>query len=115
MLECMRLGAYQQISLFFKLAIFLLWSKGREILASLLSICIHLGLSLCPFNALYGGEPIGEGIPEPVIINIPLNVLVFFALFFLQTFVLLLLLKERINPKGKIRQRFLYPFINKVF
>ena len=47
----------------------------------------------------YGGEPIGEGIPEPEIINIPLNMLVFFFLFFLQSFVLLLLLRERINSK----------------
>ena len=68
---------------------------------SLLSICIHLGFVisalLMPF---YGGKPIGEGIPEPEIINIPLNMLVFFFLFFLQSFVLLLLLRERINSKG---------------
>ena len=85
----------------FLLAIFLLWSKGQEILASFLSLCIHLGFVisalLMPF---YGGKPIGEGIPEPEIINIPLNMLVFFFLFFLQSFVLLLLLRERINSKG---------------
>ena len=85
----------------FLLAIFLLWSKGQEILASFLSLCIHLGFVisalLMPF---YGGKPISEGIPEPVIINIPLNMLVFFFLFFLQSFVLLLLLRERINSKG---------------
>ena len=85
----------------FLLAIFLLWSKGQEILASFLSLCIHLGFVisalLMPF---YGGKPISEGIPEPVIIYIPLNMLVFFFLFFLQSFVLLLLLRERINSKG---------------
>tara|TARA_B000000557_G_C20567166_1_gene355660 strand:- start:68 stop:427 length:360 start_codon:yes stop_codon:yes gene_type:complete len=85
----------------FLLAIFLLWSKGQEILASLLSLCIHLGFVMSAFlMPFYGGEPIGEGIPEPEIINIPLNMLVFFFLFFLQSFVLLLLLRERINSKG---------------
>ena len=82
----------------FLLAIFLLWSKGQEIVGKSLSLCIHLGFVisalLMPF---YGGEPIGEGIPEPKIINIPLNMLVFFFLFFLQSFVLFLLFKERIN------------------
>ena len=58
--------------LIFSLALFLLWNKGMEKLAGLLSLCIHLGFvigtSLMP---LYGGEPVGEGMLEPEIVDIP--------------------------------------------
>ena len=72
--------------LIFLLALFLLWNKSMEKLAGLLSLCIHLGFvigtSLMP---LYGGEPVGEGILEPEIVDIPLNMLFFYSMFLLQS------------------------------
>tara|TARA_Y100000746_G_C15425781_1_gene416285 strand:+ start:254 stop:673 length:420 start_codon:yes stop_codon:yes gene_type:complete len=82
--------------LVFSLAIFLLWSKNKEILGGLLSLCIHfgfvLGASLMP---LYGGEPVGEGIPEPKIFMVPLNVFFFGSMFILQSFVLIFAIKNK--------------------
>ena len=82
--------------LVFSLAIFLLWSKNKEILGGLLSLCIHfgfvLGASLMP---LYGGEPVGEGIPEPEILMVPLNVFFFGSMFILQSFVLIFAIKNK--------------------
>lgn len=82
--------------LVFSLAIFLLWSKNKEILGGLLSLCIHfgfvLGASLMP---LYGGEPVGEGIPEPKILMVPLNVFFFGSMFILQSFVLIFAIKNK--------------------
>ena len=81
--------------LIFSLAIFLLWYKGMEKLAGLLSLCIHFGFviatSLMP---LYGGEPVGEGIPEPKIVEIPLNILFFYSMFLLQSSILFFLFKR---------------------
>ena len=81
--------------LIFLLALFLLWNKGMEELACLLSLCIHLGFvigtSLMP---LYGGEPVGEGILEPEIVDIPLNVLFFYSMFLLQSSILYFLIKK---------------------
>ena len=52
--------------LVFSLGIYLLWSKNKEILAGLLSLCIHLGFVIAAIlMPIYGGEPVGEGIPEP--------------------------------------------------
>ena len=82
--------------LVFSLAIFLLWSKNKEILGGLLSLCIHfgfvLGASLMP---LYGGEPVGTGIPEPKILMVPLNVFFFGSMFILQSFVLIFAIKNK--------------------
>ena len=82
--------------LVFSLAIFLLWSKNKEILGGLLSLCIHfgfvLGASLMP---LYGGEPVGEGIPEPEILMVPLNVFFFGSMFISQSFVLIFAIKNK--------------------
>ena len=81
--------------LIFSLALFLLWNKGMEKLACLLSLCIHfgfvIGTSLMP---LYGGEPVGEGILEPEIVDIPLNVLFFYSMFLLQSSILFFLIKK---------------------
>ena len=81
--------------LVFALAMFLLWQKGNEILAGMLSLCIHfgfvIGASLMPF---YGGEPVGAGIPEPDILMIPLNVFVFTSMFLLQGLVLIAVIRK---------------------
>ena len=81
--------------LIFLLALFLLWNKNMEKLAGLLSLCIHLGFvigtSLMP---LYGGEPVGEGILEPEIVDIPLNMLFFYSMFLLQSSILFFLIKK---------------------
>ena len=81
--------------LIFLLALFLLWNKGMEKLAGLLSLCIHLGFvigtSLMP---LYGGEPVVEGILEPEIVDIPLNMLFFYSVFLLQSSILFFLIKK---------------------
>lgn len=82
--------------LVFSLAIFLLWSKNKEILGGLLSLCIHFGFVLgAILMPLYGGEPVGEGIPEPEILMVPLNVFFFGSMFILQSFVLIFAIKNK--------------------
>ena len=44
---------------------------------------------------LYGGEPVGEGIPEPEILMVPLNVFFFGSMFILQSFVLIFAIKNK--------------------
>ena len=72
--------------LVFSMGIFLLWSKNKEILAGLLSLCIHLGFVVAAtLMPLYGGEPVGEGIPEPEILMVPFNVFFFVATIVIPT------------------------------
>ena len=82
--------------LVFSLGIFLLWSKNKEILAGLVSLCIHLGFVIAAIlMPLYGGEPVGEGIPEPEILMVPFNVFFFGSMFLLQVTVILVLFKKK--------------------
>ncbi len=82
--------------LVFSLGIFLLWSKNKEILAGLLSLCIHLGFIIAvTLMPLYGGEPVGEGIPEPEILMVPFNVFFFGSMFLLQGTVIFVLFKKK--------------------
>ena len=81
--------------LVFSLGIFLLWSKNKEMLGGLLSLCIHFGFVLgAAFMPFYGGEPVGEGIPEPEILMLPLNVFFFGSMFLLQIAVLIVVFKK---------------------
>jgi hypothetical protein len=81
--------------LVFSLGIFLLWSKNKEMLGGLLSLCIHFGFVLgAAFMPFYGGEPVGEGIPEPEILMLPLNVFFFGSMFLLQSAVLIVVFKK---------------------
>ena len=81
--------------LVFSLGIFLLWSKNKEMLAGLLSLCIHLGFVMAAIlMPIYGGEPVGEGIPEPEILMVPFNVFFFGSMFLLQGMVLLTAVKK---------------------
>ena len=81
--------------LVFSLGIFLLWSKNKEILAGLLSLCIHLGFVMAAIlMPIYGGEPVGEGIPEPEILMVPFNVFFFGSMFLLQGMVLITAVKK---------------------
>ena len=81
--------------LVFCVGFYLLWKRNSEMLAVVLSLCIHfgfvIGTSLMP---LYGGEPVGEGILEPEIVDIPLNVLFFYSMFLLQSSILFFLIKK---------------------
>lgn len=82
--------------LVFSLGIFLLWSKNKEILAGLVSLCIHLGFVIAAIlMPLYGGEPVGEGIPEPEILMVPFNVFFFGSMFLLQVTVIFVLFKKK--------------------
>ena len=82
--------------LVFSLGIFLLWSKNKEILAGLVSLCIHLGFVIAAIlMPLYGGEPVGEGIPEPEILMVPFNVFFFGSMFLLQGTVIFILFKKK--------------------
>ena len=82
--------------LVFSLGIFLLWSKNKEILAGLFSLCIHLGFVIAStLMPLYGGEPVGEGIPEPKILMVPFNVFFFGSMFLLQGTVIFVLFKKK--------------------
>ena len=50
-----------------------------------------IGALLMP---LYGGEPVGEGITEPEVLKVPLNVLFFGLMFSIQSTVIVFLLKK---------------------
>ena len=91
--------------LVFSLGIFLLWSKNKEMLGGLLSLCIHFGFVLgAAFMPLYGGEPVGEGIPEPEILMLPLNVFFFGSMFLLQSAVLMVVFKKNnLSLSGELR------------
>ena len=45
------------------------------------------------YTPLYGGQPVGEGIIEPEVLKVPLNVL-FCFMFFIQSTVMVFLLKK---------------------
>ena len=47
--------------------------------------------------SLYGGAATGEGVPEPFIIGIPLNVFMFSAMFLIQSTVLTFTLKQSVT------------------
>ena len=49
--------------------------------------------------SLYGGAATGEGVPEPSIIGIPLNVFMFSAMFAIQSIVLILTLKQSVTAE----------------
>lgn len=91
--------------LVFSLGIFLLWSKNKEMLGGLLSLCIHFGFVLgAAFMPFYGGEPVGEGIPEPEILMLPLNVFFFGSMFLLQSAVLMVVFKKNnLSLSGELR------------
>ena len=91
--------------LVFSLGIFLLWSKNKEMLGGLLSLCIHFGFVLgAAFMPFYGGEPVGEGIPEPEILMLPLNVFFFGSMFLLQSAVLIVVFKKNnLSLSGELR------------
>ena len=81
--------------LVFSLGIYLLWFKNKEMLAGLLSLCIHLGFVMAAIlMPIYGGEPVGEGIPEPEILMVPFNVFFFGSMFLLQGMVLITAVKK---------------------
>ena len=91
--------------LVFSLGIYLLWFKNKEILAGLLSLCIHLGFVMAAIlMPIYGGEPVGEGIPEPEILMVPFNVFFFGSMFFLQGLVLMTAVKNNnLSLSGELR------------
>ena len=83
--------------LIFGLGIYLLWVKKNEVLSAFLSLCIHLGFVFSAATmSLYGGAAIGEGVPEPSVIGIPLNVFIFSAMFVIQSTVLIFILKQSV-------------------
>ena len=86
--------------LIFSLGIYLLWVKKNEVLSGLLSLCIHLGFVFSAVTmSLYGGAATGEGVPEPFIIGIPLNVFMFSAMFLIQSTVLIFTLKQSVTAE----------------
>ena len=91
--------------LVFSLGIYLLWSKNKEILAGLLSLCIHLGFVIAAIlMPIYGGEPVGEGIPEPEILMVPFNVFFFGSMFLLQGMVLMTAVKNNnLSLSGELK------------
>ena len=81
--------------LIFGLGIYLLWVKKNEVLSAFLSLCIHLGFVFSAATmSLYGGAATIEGVFEPSIIGIPLNVFIFSAMFIIQSTVLIFTLKQ---------------------
>ena len=81
--------------LIFSLGIYLLWMKKNEVLSAILSLCIHLGFVFSAATmSLYGGAATGEGVPEPFILGIPVNVFLFSAMFAIQSIVLIFTLKQ---------------------
>ena len=86
--------------LVFGLGIYLLWVKKNELLSAFLSLCIHLGFVFSAATmSLYGGAAIGEGVPEPSIIGIPVNIFLFSAMFATQSTVLIFTLKQSVTEQ----------------
>ena len=86
--------------LIFGLGVYLLWVKKIEVLPGLLSLCIHLGFVFSAATmSLYGGAATGEGVPEPLIIGIPLNVFMFSTMFLIQSAVLIFTLKQSVTEE----------------
>ena len=84
--------------LIFCLGIYLLWVKKIEVLSGVLSLCIHLGFVFSAATmSLYGGAATGEGVPEPSVIGIPLNVFMFSSMFLIQSSVLIFTLKQSVT------------------
>ena len=78
----------------------MLWVKKNEVLPAFLSLCIHLGFVFSAATmSLYGGAAIGEGITEPFIIGIPVNVFLFSVMFAIQSTVLIFMLKQWVTEK----------------
>ena len=87
--------------LIFGFGIYLLWVKKNEVLPACLSLCIHLGFVFSAATmSLYGGAATGEGVTEPFIIGIPLNVFMFSAMFAIQSTVLIFTLKQSVSGIG---------------
>ena len=81
--------------LVFCVGVYLLWKKNSEMLAGVLSLCIHCGFVIgALLMPLYGGEPVGQGITEPEVLKVPLNILFFGFMFFIQSTVIVNLLKK---------------------
>tara|TARA_X000000368_G_scaffold415894_1_gene408592 strand:- start:697 stop:1086 length:390 start_codon:yes stop_codon:yes gene_type:complete len=81
--------------LVFCVGFYLLWKRNSEMLAGVLSLCIHFGFVIgALLMPLYGGQPVGEGIIEPEVLKVPLNVLFFGFMFFIQSTVIVFLLKK---------------------
>jgi len=86
--------------LVFGLGIYLLWVKKNELLSAFLSLCIHLGFVFSAATmSLYGGAAIGEGVPEPSLIGIPVNIFLFSAMFATQSTVLIFTLKQSVTEQ----------------
>ena len=89
--------------LIFFFAIYLLWSKNKEVLAASLSLCVHFGFLiatiLMPF---YGGELVGEGNPEPEIFDIPIGLFMFSSMFILQAITLVVLKRKGLSLSGDL-------------
>ena len=74
--------------------------KKNELLSAFLSLCIHLGFVFSAATmSLYGGAAIGEGVPEPSIIGIPVNIFLFSAMFATQSTVLIFTLKQSVTEQ----------------
>ena len=81
--------------LVFCVGFYLLWKRNSEMLAGVLSLCIHFGFVIgALLMPLYGGEPVGQGITEPEVLKVPLNILFFGFMFFIQSTVIVILLKK---------------------
>ena len=86
--------------LIFGFGIYLLWVKKNEVISGVLSLCIHLGFVFSAATmSLYGGAATGEGVPEPFIIGIPVNVFLFSAMFAIQSTVLIFTLKQSVTAE----------------
>ena len=48
--------------------------------------------------SLYGGAATGEGVPEPSVIGIPLNVFMFSTMFLIQSIVLIFAVVKQDDP-----------------
>ena len=82
--------------LIFSLGVYLLWKKDKEILGGLMSLSIHFGFVIgALLMPLYGGDPVGEGIPEPEILMVPLNVFFFSFMFRMQSIVIAFVMKKK--------------------
>ena len=82
--------------LIFILGSYFLFIEKNELIPALMSLCVLLGYAISALTInFYGGVFLGEGGVEPEPFGIPINLIHFSSMLFLQLLALLLIFKRR--------------------
>jgi hypothetical protein len=92
--------------LIFILSSYFLFIKKNEVIPALMSLCVLLGYAISALTInFYGGVFLGEGGVEPEPFGIPINLIHFSSMLFLQLLALILIFKRTL-PQKKIETNF---------